>query len=250
MGLFDGGMDMELLMQMLNPMGTANAAGAIPNPMEPAPFEDRFGAAQAQGVPSTDTTASNMSIQPGLGPNGAPKMPLTPNALAASPVANALAAQAPVPLPTPRPAGATYDDGQGPFRLDRGIAPALTPSGQSTEAVPPKVRIPVGAALTGEDTVPPPPGATPPGATPSGGTSGSTDISGRAKTPEEQRASLSQALKGVVAPKPPEIQKISTPNAPRPSGTIKSGELQALLMAFNSGAGNMTRQLPVTLGRG
>jgi hypothetical protein len=85
---------------------------------------------------------------------------------------------------------------------------------------------------------------------PPSGTAGSTDIGARAKTGEDKRPSLAAALKGVVAPKPPEVQKISSPNAPRPTGTIKGGDLQALLMALNAGAGNLNRQLPVTLGRG
>jgi hypothetical protein len=85
---------------------------------------------------------------------------------------------------------------------------------------------------------------------PPSGTSGATDIGARAKTGVAGRPSLAEALKGVVAPKPPEVQKISSPNAPRPTGTIKGGDLQALLMALNAGAGNLNRQLPTTLGRG
>jgi hypothetical protein len=67
---------------------------------------------------------------------------------------------------------------------------------------------------------------------------------------EEKRPSLAQALRGAQMPAAPVQQKIASPNAPRPTGTIKSGELQALLMALNAGAPNMQRPLPTTLGRG
>jgi hypothetical protein len=60
-----------------------------------------------------------------------------------------------------------------------------------------------------------------------------------------QRPSLAQALKGTGGIKPPEVQRISSPNAPRPTGTIKGGELQALLMALNAGG---TPGKPVRLG--
>jgi hypothetical protein len=33
------------------------------------------------------------------------------------------------------------------------------------------------------------------------------------------------------------LQKIATPNAPRPTGTIKGGELMALLAAIGAGGG-------------
>ena len=80
---------------------------------------------------------------------------------------------------------------------------------------------------------------------------GDTDVGARAKSPDdEKKASLAQALRGVKMPAAPAVQKISSPSAPRPTGQIKGGELIALLNALNSGAPNMTRQLPVTLGKG
>lgn len=72
----------------------------------------------------------------------------------------------------------------------------------------------------------------------------STDISAQSRG--EQRPSLAQALRGVQAPRPPELQRIATPNAPRATGTIKGGDLQALLMALNAGGGAPGR--PVRLG--
>jgi hypothetical protein len=62
---------------------------------------------------------------------------------------------------------------------------------------------------------------------------------------------LAKALQGVRMPAPPKVQTIATPNAPRP-GTIKGGDLQALLMALNAGGGNIGQRVPMPLfgGRG
>jgi hypothetical protein len=142
-----------------------------------------------------------------------------------------------IPMPRPNPlqptpeqlAGATRLGLPGPRDADVGAAltqPAIGPTS-------------VGGAPLG-----PPP-------TPPEGGGSSTDVSARARNPAEARPSLAQALKGVQAPAAPVLQKISSPNAPRPTGTIKGGDLQALLLALNAGVPALTgRQLPVTLGRG
>jgi hypothetical protein len=105
----------------------------------------------------------------------------------------------------------------------------------------------VGAALTQPAIGPTSVGGAPLGPPP---TPGPMDANAQAK-PGETRPSLAQALKGVSAPPAPVLQKISSPNAPRPTGTIKGGDLQALLMALNAGVPALAgRQLPVTLGRG
>jgi len=202
MGLFDGGFDMNALMQMLGP-GAANAAGA-----GGPSFDDRFGASFPNGP------------GPEMNPN-----PVPPGG---------------VPLPRPNPlqpsaeemAGATRTGLPGP-EMNPALAPPVVPPGG------------VGAALAGTPIVGPEGPALAP---PALGTSGATDISAQSKTP--QRPGLAEALKGVKAPPEPTLQKISSPNAPRPTGTIKGGDLQALLMALNAGAPNLNRQLPVTLGGG
>jgi hypothetical protein len=65
---------------------------------------------------------------------------------------------------------------------------------------------------------------------------------------EKKAAGIASALKGLAAPAPPKVQTVSSPNAPRPTGTIKAGELQALLMALNAAPGAGGIRLPSTLG--
>lgn len=65
-----------------------------------------------------------------------------------------------------------------------------------------------------------------------------------------KRTDLATALRGVTAPKPPELQKISSPSPPRAGVAIKSGELQAILQALNAGPGpGGGLKLPSTLGQ-
>ena len=218
MGLFDGGgFDMDALMNMINPMGTAEAANA-------------------------------------LGPNGAPQTGLTPDALAASvantPPLSSLPAITPPPPPPAAPPPAPTDglgtDAPPPnpiVSLDRGLAtPAAAGGGAAPVLAKPSLDQiatdnAVGAALTGGAAEPAP--------------GGNTDVGARAKSPDDAKnPSLATALRGVKMPAAPAVQKISSPSAPRPTGQIKGGELIALLNALNSGAPSMARQLPVTLGKG
>jgi len=89
----------------------------------------------------------------------------------------------------------------------------------------------LGAALTGNETPPAETAATSP----------ATDFSAKAKDP----ATLAQALRGVTAPRAPELQRISSPNAPRPTNTIKGGDLQALLLALNAMGSGTAPKVPV-----
>jgi hypothetical protein len=196
MGLFDG-FDPEALMRMLNPMGTANAAEAPMN---------------LGGLTPEALVASQVAKNPTINP-----------ATFTSPGATLLptGGDTGVGLPPAPPAVVPPVE---PVRL-QGSTFGTTP--------PPPLPADVGAALSGS--------AEPVAASAAApfvpqGASAATDISARAKTPDETRPSLSQALRGVVAPKPPELQKIASPNAPRATGTIKGGDLQALLMALNAGA--------------
>jgi hypothetical protein len=199
MGLFDGGgLDLESIMQMINPVGSAQAATAA---------------------------------QPGGGIGG-----MTPQSLI-----NSEAGRNPInqntPFPVVPPEGQPYDPVGSPS-LPRSVTPITQPSIAAPQPNEPALPAPkptlddlaveqavrpgaVGASLTGGTT---------------GGTSGATDISAQSRT-EPRRPNLAEALKGTAMPKQPELQKISTPAAPRPTGTIKSGELMALLTALNAGGG-------------
>lgn len=81
-----------------------------------------------------------------------------------------------------------------------------------------------------------------------------TDMSAQSASGEEKKGdktpSLADSLRGVKAPASPELQRLGTPAAPRPTNQIKGGEIIALLQAMNAGgaaAGNY--QLPSTLGQ-
>lgn len=227
MGLFDGGggggFDLEALLGMLGP-GAANAAGG---PMPMPGFDD---ATRTAGADALRNAAPQNLGQDLVNPNPVP--------------------EGTVPLPKPFPGvqdlggGPPTVPGQPPVQM--GLpGPTMNPA-IPTAAVPPGG---VGAALSGEP-IPGAQGPTSVGGAPlaaPGGTSGATDISAQAKG-EAKRPSLAEALKGVKAPPEAQLQKIATPNAPRPTTQIRGGDLQALLMALNAGAPNMTRQLPVTLG--
>lgn len=114
----------------------------------------------------------------------------------------------------------------------------------------------VGAALTGRVPMP---------------MSRPTDVTARARAPaapmdltsDAQKAGggdaaqsgdkmgdLAKALRGVTMPKSPELQKISSPSAPRATSSIKGGDLMLLLQALNAGPGvGGGLKLPSTLGQ-
>lgn len=73
-----------------------------------------------------------------------------------------------------------------------------------------------------------------------------TDMSASAKK-SGTGDTLLDALKGIKAPAAPELQRLGTPAAPRPTGTVKSGQLLALLQSLNAGASVGDRNLPSTL---
>ena len=137
-----------------------------------------------------------------------------------------------VPMPRPNPLQPT------PAELAGAVTLNSEPNPMVAAPAPPPPQDGLGAALTGEGVGPT--GPVLPG--------GSTDVSAQARKPGLQEG-LAGALRGVGGIKPPELQRISSPNAPRPTGTIKGGDLQALLMALNAGGQGAGFRLP-TLGRG
>jgi hypothetical protein len=189
---------------------------------------------------------------------------LTEDALRQSQIAQqALTAQQPL-TPTPVQTRSFAPTPPGPEFNPSPVAPGTVPLPRPAPVIPPTepsvnpndpVRLygqrptgnqdNLGAALTGNDTAAltqPAVGPTSVGGAPLGpqpGTSGATDMSARAKTTPEKLGTLAQALKGVAAPKPPELQKISSPNPPRPTGTIAPGLQQLLAMLNARGAGRV-----------
>jgi hypothetical protein len=80
----------------------------------------------------------------------------------------------------------------------------------------------------------------------------STDMSSQGKQPEGEKPapSLADSLRGVKAPAAPDLQRLGTPAAPRPTNQIKGGEILALLQAMNAGGQGVSNyQLPSTLGQ-
>jgi hypothetical protein len=65
-------------------------------------------------------------------------------------------------------------------------------------------------------------------------------------TPAKKGDSLMDALRGVKAPANPEVQRISTPAAPKLTSNVKSGQLIALLNSLGGGQ-PAPRALPSTL---
>lgn len=77
--------------------------------------------------------------------------------------------------------------------------------------------------------------------------SGQGSDAAAAKTPQSR---LTDVLRGVQVPKPPEAQKVSTPAAPKPT-PLPQGALLQLLMSMSQGAQSRdpTLHLPSTLGQ-
>ena len=221
-GLFGG--DMEMIQRLLQGLGVGLAEAAGPP-----------GGAWANtgGITPEQLLASQAATNP-LPPIGA-----TPE-VNPSPVPPGV-----VPLPRPFPGNPATGEVPPGSVTDATRSAGVLPGGVPDIVAPGDV----GAALVGAQGPTSLGGAQRP--TPLQATSPLTDIGGRAKMQDEKiRGGLADALKGVAAPKAPELQRISSPNAPRPTGTIRGGDLQALLLALNAGAPALERKLPMTLGRG
>ena len=158
---------------------------------------------------------------PALGPNGAPAaFPTEQDLLNSAPAALPVAGFPPEPVGSPSVPRSVTAQPIAPTVASAPPAPAVETDVGAALAAPPV------AAPQSLEARAPLPGAEGP----------------VAPSPEDamasagaRRPSLAEALKRVQAPRAPELQKISSPNAPRPTGTIKSGELMALLTALNAG---------------
>lgn len=127
--------------------------------------------------------------------------------------------------------------------------PGGTPEGNAWDPTP--VDMPGGAPVTLNSRV----GAGQPSYTPaeeSASTQGmdasATGTSGDKAGGKSSFDKFAEGLRGVQAPKPPDVVKPSTPGIVPPRGDIKTGELLALLMGMQPQGGTPGLKLPPTLG--
>ena len=187
--------------------------GAIQPPA--ADFASRFGAAGAQGVPPAPVAPQPM------------QSPISPEALASQAAARGLP---PPPV-----------DLAPPIRMPSAEQNDAWRAGVDGDMSKPGA---VGAALTGK-TVGAPMDIRPP--VQQQQQDGATDMSAQSK-PKNGMDKFAESLKGVKMPASPELQRLGTPAAPRPTGQIKGGDLIALLQALNAAPGASSYNLPSTLG--
>lgn len=187
---------------------------------------------------------------------------------------NELPPTPPVPPQGLDPTGSVPNPGTGIFptqpappALGLDVPDNIAKTAAAKGVPPPKQDLPnwasmdptVGAALTGRPAIPMPMArptdmsaqARPPGA-PMDITSAAQKAGGEAaaKPEADKMGEIAKALRGVAMPKNPELQKISSPSAPRATGSIKGGDLMALLQALNAGPGvGGGLKLPSTLGQ-
>lgn len=186
-------------------------ASGMPTP-QALGFEDRFNAARPQGV------APNLM-----------QSPISPEMLASQAAARGVPPP-PVDLTPPirMPDEGAVDAWRKGVDADMGGKPGE-----------------VGAALTGK-TVGAPMDIRTPVQQQADAAASSTDISAKKKEPGAMD-NFAKTLSGVKAPPNPETQRISTPAAPRPTNSIKGGDLVALLQGLYGGQAGAP-QLPSTLG--
>jgi hypothetical protein len=281
-GAFGGGFDMDQLLQMINPMPPAQAAPAIipPPPVTDLmnPTGVNMDAQKLRNSPAAQEGINIEAARQGLGalinPNvrpagpdmvksptgkmvptqvnlgdvdsrGKPLGPTTAQPSSTTPPVPARAPQLATPAPPIRelPNTGTVADQNDIDQYNQENPPAK----ETVVAAQPK-KIKVGASLTGQDEE----AGTPGTPTEDGTVAGQETTATAAANPEtsdfsakgkESINTLAKALRGVQAPAAPAVQRIASPNAPRPTGTIKGGELQALLMALNSIGGGPQRTL-------
>lgn len=265
-GQFGGGLDIDQLLQMINPMPPAQAAplpdGSNPGNVTMDPSKLLNSPAAAEGI--REQAAREQAAGSLIGPNVGNPNPTPPGAVAG------------IPLPQPRP---TLERGQ-PTQVNLGdggpvpsatVPPVPATAPQLAAAEPPPIRVAppageitpadeaqsaedkaklggttdmaakkptVGGALTGEDEEKAAPETATVATAPKA--EETTDFSSKNK---DSINTLAKALRGVQAPAAPAVQRISSPNAPRPASAIKGGELQALLMALNAMGGGPQRTL-------
>jgi hypothetical protein len=213
-------------------------------------FDDTVGGLNLDQLFPQRPQYDEQGIQIG-GPAGAPANPFGPSPIPAN------VAKGPFPNTPQAPLAATIPQNVSPVSM---TPEALAANAAARGVPPPPVDLApdagptdVGAALTG-NTVPlprPRPQGTDVGAQsrPGAPMDITSDAQKAGAGADGKKPSFLDALKGVKAPPNPEVQKISTPAAPRPTTAIKGGDLMALLTALNAAPGAGGIKLPSTLGQ-
>lgn len=211
-------MDWASIMQGLAGYGNVGEGGLPSDVAPPAPFQARW--------PTPGMTAETMPTMA--------QSPISPEIIAKTaasrgipPPAQDLVPPAP-PAPEPfRLHGSTFGPNDPGPELGSALLGNNTTTGGPSVGAPMDIKTPVQQQAE----------------------AASTDVSAQSKD-KDKTPTFADALKGVKAPAGPELQRLATPAAPKPTGQIKGGELLALLQALNVGgaaAGNY--QLPSTLGQ-
>lgn len=217
MAMFDGlGMDWGLLATGvptpgMDPMTPPQSAPQNPN------FNDRFGAAFPRSPISPENLASNLAAR------GVPPPPVDIPPQSTNVGAALTGSEQPYRLAGPE----AMDEWRNSVDVKNAGGPTSMAAAQPAPGAPAPMNIqsPVQEQQVAEAGAP-------------------TDVSASKKGPAD---SLLDALKGVKAPAAPELQRLGTPAAPRPTGQVKSGQLLALLQALNVGQPAGQRDLPSTL---
>lgn len=193
--------------------------GGLTNPEAPVPFDSRW--------PTPGMTAETMPTMA--------QSPITPENIAQTMSARGIPPPA-TDLAPPMPSTV----GPEPFRLH---GSTFGPNDMGPE---------LGSALLGNTTTGGPSvGAPMDIKTEAQRGSETTDMSAQSKDKEKDKTpSFADSLRGVKAPAGPELQRLATPAAPRPTNQIKGGEILALLQAMNAGGQGVSNYaLPSTLGQ-
>lgn len=195
-------------------------------PQGPAPMPLDWGQL-ASGVPTPGMAAPKLQGQVPQAP-AIPASPIAPEALAANlaargvppPPVDVAPAIAPIRMPDNNVGSSTWRNDMDMASNVGGVGAALT---GKTVGAPMNIQSDAQKADTG-----------------------STDVSAQAK-PKDGLDPFAKALQGIKAPAGPELQRLGTPAAPRPTA-IKGGDIMALLQSLYSGPQQGSYTLPSTLG--
>lgn len=205
-------MDWASILAGFQNAGGLGGAGALASDIAPTPnFQERF---------AGSTAMPPMLPQPGM------QSPISPEALASSAAARGVPPP-PVDLTPPMrmPDAGAVDAWRNGVDADMGGKPGEVGAALTGKTMPLDIRPPVQQQQQ----------------------DGATDMLTQSK-PKSGMDKFSETLKGVKMPASPELQRLGTPAAPRPTTQIKGGDLIAFLQSLNASPGAASYNLPSTLG--